>query len=743
MNELFYNRDRNITGLSTLTGLVFAPSYGSSASFTTKMNQFPYPDAVTRRMAPNLNSTVGEYSLIFRERENVAAAIIDYIESLSGVIPAIIQDPSNIYHTISGFVDEFSWTAKTNLEYELTAKVVVDNVSSYLNPTGMSFVDAGLENWQPGSQISRYDIRYFEYDTANKLNNVFYATGDHVSDITNCPFSTGSFWAQDLFFDDALDYSIATQPGVKKLDLSSSFTQRIKDEKNIHAIKGVTLSYPNISDRQAKTLLHFAESKFGTTRFKYQVPKIYNRPKIFTCPSWRHTWNYKNSNTVELDLIEEPLGILQNNDLPVIQLTQDGGQASLDYSFASVNGIGVFNFGGETLLLQNGSGVQIWNDGVGHNVKVYGGVTGFNSSGQRIDSFSTNARSPLKSVSLPDNYMTAAVLNGAKNLNHLNLANNSLSALDLSSMTGLANLNVENNLLAALDVSDCNNLTGLFCSGNRLSYSQVSGILDSLVNDGNYSGILKVADGTYSDVITNSVISGGSFLDAATLSWRSWTVDIDNCVLPFNLSGVCSPVAWYQQESITGYSNGEAIFSWTDSTNSIIVSKNTVIDSERPRYFEGQIGARPILQFSSPASLKSSSGTSVSQPFGVFCAYESSSSSFCPLFVGGNSNGIYFSGGYPGYVNNGSFYTGARPFSNQVNIFGAQIVSSGAYLYNNSTTGEFVAFTPASFTSGYSIGSGSGVFLNGRISEALLATGISSAAQVIQGLGLKHGTNIL
>jgi hypothetical protein len=57
-------------------------------------------------------------------------------------------------------------------------------------------------------------------------------------------------------------------------------------------------------------MLHFLENKYGYRRFKNQIATVYNRPKVFYCPQWSHTWKYKNSHDLDVSLIEDPLGII-------------------------------------------------------------------------------------------------------------------------------------------------------------------------------------------------------------------------------------------------------------------------------------------------------------------------------------------------------------------------------------------------------------------------------------------------
>ena len=57
-------------------------------------------------------------------------------------------------------------------------------------------------------------------------------------------------------------------------------------------------------------MLHFLERKGGYRRFEHQIPSLYDRPKVYYCPEWSHTWVSYNSNDLTVELIEDPLGVI-------------------------------------------------------------------------------------------------------------------------------------------------------------------------------------------------------------------------------------------------------------------------------------------------------------------------------------------------------------------------------------------------------------------------------------------------
>jgi len=69
-------------------------------------------------------------------------------------------------------------------------------------------------------------------------------------------------------------------------------------------------TYSNITNKQLRGMLHFLENKGGYRRFEHQIPSVYNQPKVYYSPKWTHTWNYYDSNTLSVTLVEDPLGVV-------------------------------------------------------------------------------------------------------------------------------------------------------------------------------------------------------------------------------------------------------------------------------------------------------------------------------------------------------------------------------------------------------------------------------------------------
>ena len=167
---------------------------------------------------------------------------------------------------------------------------------------------SNLRVWATGNSYKKYDILYNDINT-NKLNNFYYCSGDHYSSNSNSPTGASSAWSQDFFFSPDIGFQNDVKIQVSKVDFKNSFPLRIKTKNNT-AKFDINYKFSNISNKQLLCMLHFLENKAGYRKFRHQIPAVYNRPKVYYCPQWTHTWKYKDHNDLDVTFIEDPLGII-------------------------------------------------------------------------------------------------------------------------------------------------------------------------------------------------------------------------------------------------------------------------------------------------------------------------------------------------------------------------------------------------------------------------------------------------
>jgi|TARA_R100001460_G_scaffold58649_1_gene98466 phage-related protein len=311
--SLFYNRDNNISGIavpSTIGALGLTPVYGSQVDFEANNHSYATDDFYYNLVPYSVNSLTAKFNVRYDVNETNAQKLAVFFENQSGVedIP-FTPDSSNIYKTVTGFCNNYAINFINNQHYEVASTISVDHAPTLLKWSGMGcFANLDFNGWTPSSSYKEYNVIYSGINQ-NKLDNFYYCTGDHTSTETNSPTGTGSMWSQNFFFEP----DIGTQNNVvikaDVLEYKNSFRQRIKTNDNISTFN-INYTFSNISDSQTKSMIHFLENKGGYRRFEHQIPSVYNRPKVYYCPKWTHTWNYVNSNTLTVEFVEDPLGVI-------------------------------------------------------------------------------------------------------------------------------------------------------------------------------------------------------------------------------------------------------------------------------------------------------------------------------------------------------------------------------------------------------------------------------------------------
>lgn len=312
--DLFYNRDRNISGVfspENLSSLNLTPVYGSKVEFSANNYSYETSDSYYNIIPLSLNSLKASFKLRYDVDENNARLLTNFFESKLGSKDIELNSDINIYKNVSGYIDNYAINHINSNHYEFAVDITCDQAPNLLNWYTMNFLNFNTQSHQIGVNYKKYDIVYYPTNDV-KLNNFYYCIEDHLSSASNLPEKTNSKWTQDFFFEPDAGFQNDVKFDVEKLEFKNSFPIRIKAKKNI-ALVDMNYKFTNISNHQLKSILHFLENKAGYRRFKHQIPSVYNRPKVYICPQWSHTWKYYNCNDLEVTFIEDPLGVIPNN----------------------------------------------------------------------------------------------------------------------------------------------------------------------------------------------------------------------------------------------------------------------------------------------------------------------------------------------------------------------------------------------------------------------------------------------
>jgi phage-related protein len=309
--DLFYNRDTSISGIAipeTFFDLKENASYGSTSTFESKAFSYETTDSYFNTMPSSLNSLKATFKVTYNVKLDKAQEIISFIEDKKGNESFIFNPYPLIYRPFGAFCDNYVMSSVSKNRVDLTTEIVSDQCPNLLNWLNLTFTKYEVSSFNIGKTYKKYDIVYSAVNE-NKLNNFFYCTEGHIGDASNGPNQAASKWTQDFFFQPDIDFTNNVKMGVTRLEFKNSFPMNLKT-KNNQIIFKFNYRYSNISDKQLTCMMHFLENKAGYRKFKHQIPIVFNRPKVFFCDKWSHTWKYFNCHDLDVYLTEDALGVL-------------------------------------------------------------------------------------------------------------------------------------------------------------------------------------------------------------------------------------------------------------------------------------------------------------------------------------------------------------------------------------------------------------------------------------------------
>ena len=332
LQKFNYNRDSITSG--TIDGFTGAPNYGSTITFTSSNSSWRGSNYNEFKISNGLNSIKAEMNLIFQGRLNKIKSLLRTVENATtGPITGEVafsgtEDCINFGEDKNGvkinldtvYYKNFSGSqiSKYNIKhinsdvYELNVSMFNNRVSPVLE-NGMGFV---ANRTVPASNTSfgLFDVVTGSTGSANSnvYDNYFYVTQSRNSSINQSNVSGLSTYtgiAEDctrtFFWEPDQQVSLQVDQSARVSDFKRSFHQQLNLSQNQNRLDQIQLTFTNRGVNETYSILHFLESHLGYKNFVYYYDdEIINQNKIFYCPSWKHTFNYANSNTIQANFVE-------------------------------------------------------------------------------------------------------------------------------------------------------------------------------------------------------------------------------------------------------------------------------------------------------------------------------------------------------------------------------------------------------------------------------------------------------
>ena len=327
-----YNRD-SITSGSVL-GFTGSPIYGASMQFEasnsswrgSNYNQFIMANGINSiKVSMDFSFQGNEQNMksILRRIENATTGIVTGNVAFSGIEDCInfgeskndvqINLDTDYYKNFSGsHIESYNVKNINSDVYEINVNLVNNRVSPILK-NGMGFVADRTVSASNGT-FNKFDVVTGTTGSANSnvYDNYFYLTqsrGSSINESNISGLSTYTGIAEDstrtFFWDPDQQVSVPISHQARVNNFTRSFSQQLNISRNQNRLDQLVLRFSNRREKEAYSILHFLESHLGYRQFVYYYGGgLVNENRVFYCPTWRHTFNYKDSNTIEATFVE-------------------------------------------------------------------------------------------------------------------------------------------------------------------------------------------------------------------------------------------------------------------------------------------------------------------------------------------------------------------------------------------------------------------------------------------------------
>jgi len=342
-----------------------SPIYGSSITFSASNSSWRGSNYYQFIMPNGLNSVKAEMDLTFQGDKTKIKNLLYRIQNattgtmtgevaFSGTEDCInfgefkhgvqIDLDTDYYQNFSGSqISNYNLKHISSDVYELNVSMFNDRVSPILN-NGEGFVQKSSLKYpvvyfgnsfynNPVYNHEKFNVYQVTGANPIELENFFYASSgansaanspgfifnsylgitglktytgitDEFYNFMEIDYDGGSL-TRTFFWEPDQQVSLPVDQGARINNFKRSFTQQLNISRNQNRIDALDLTFTNRSEKETYSILHFLETHLGYKQFVYYYDDdIIQQNRVFFCPQWKHTFNYKDSNTIEARFVE-------------------------------------------------------------------------------------------------------------------------------------------------------------------------------------------------------------------------------------------------------------------------------------------------------------------------------------------------------------------------------------------------------------------------------------------------------
>lgn len=296
---------------------LFSLSYGCVANFSAKLSNSKFGDGYQSNISRNINSLQSNFELKYDGlTDKQAKCLITFFENT----PESPLDVST--QSFTGVSLDLFPPYKQNSDIyftEINHETPYNNINN-ISIKSESLYDSSLDYKGMFVQLDESSIRTysdslsnFEYNDVVYVDSVFfndrgyyYYTGQKTQttlDSINGPLGNESYFTKEFYFKQDVEYDFNSNVRLNIIDYEGSTKQFIKDGINYNVLN-FELKFSNRSDKEARAILKFLDSKAGYKLFSYTLPQPYNKKITVFAPEWSHTHKFLDSNDITVKFYE-------------------------------------------------------------------------------------------------------------------------------------------------------------------------------------------------------------------------------------------------------------------------------------------------------------------------------------------------------------------------------------------------------------------------------------------------------
>jgi len=189
-NPYYYNRSFSVSDdYAYVDATIFSPIYGSSVDFSSRINIISTSDNTLKILPASENNLTVRYKLRFALNDIDAGNLLKTIETAAGTRYLKFTDPSGIYKSMIGYVEDYNVNKNTNANInEITITLSSYTSSPLFNWQTSSIINAKVTNWSTSTVFNKYDILYVAptfSSTSGRFQNQIYNFNTNSNDSAN------------------------------------------------------------------------------------------------------------------------------------------------------------------------------------------------------------------------------------------------------------------------------------------------------------------------------------------------------------------------------------------------------------------------------------------------------------------------------------------------------------------------------------------------------------------------------